>query len=630
MLIFGRFLRLFAVEALMTSKTHVGLLVVVTAIGATAIWMARRFLYRLLTSPPFAVSLLTALLLATALGTVVLQAQPEAELIRRYGSAFAPAMIWLGLDDIFHTIWFNSLLFVLAASVVLVTLRRRAWRRTQWGFLFAHAGTAVILVGALVGNLLGYEGNIDLYEGKSASQAIIGNRKARTVERRDLGFSIRLEDFEIEKYDREFRLYLFRKKGKSFEALRSIPVADADQPVPIGKEGAEFRVLQMFPDFYQCRELLEKDSDQGRPALRVTVGEGDQAQTFHLFADGGKQDCVSLSPRAPLIRFAWQKPTDDQIAKRAESEPEKHVLSFQKDSCCPAGEVVIVPGKTDALTLDEGLIQVRVLRYIPDFFYDMKKKQAGTRSPRPNNPTLQVAVKAAGAEQERKQWLFAKMPDFGRQHGKESKGAKFVYRYTPAKSPPTREVLIVGQSREVWQFERGKIVKQTALGSAEGVIPGTSRATFRIFESAVEEQHPATRSQEWKNPVAEVELRQGTEVTRHLMAAAHSHPVRLKDGETYLNFQQKEGEVKAFRSRLAVLEGKEKVAEQTIEVNHPLTYRGIRFYQSNYRKDDPTYSGIQVVKDPGLPLVWAGLIMVSVGVAFCFYVKPRLSQGRKT
>lgn len=629
MLIFGRFLRLFSVEALMASKLHVGLFVVVTAIGATVLWLARRFLYRVLTSPPFAASLLTALLLATALGTVLLQAQPEAEYTRSYGSAFAPAMIWLGLDDIFHTAWFNSLLFVLAASVVLVAIKRRAWRRTQWGFLCAHLGAAAILVGGLLGNLFGFKGNIDLHEGKSASEAVVGNRKAHTVERRELGFSIRLEDFEVEKYDPEFRFYIFKKQGKSFKTLRSIAVEDAGKPVPIGEGGAEFRVLRMFPDFYEHRELREEGTDQGRPALRITVGEGEQAQNIHLFTDGGKQDHVSLSPQAPLIRFVWERPTDDELAKLAESEPEKHVLSFQKDSCCPAEEAAVEPGKTKTLTLDEGLVQVRVLSYIPDFFYNMKEKRPGTRSQRPNNPALQVAVKTAGSEEEKKQWLFAKMPDFGQQHGKEDQGPKLVYQYTAAKVPPLQEVLIIGQSREVWQLERGKIVKQTALESAEGAIPGDSHATFRIFGAAVEDQHPATRSQEWKNPVAEVELREGTEVTKHLMAATHSRPVRLKDGETYLNFQPKDEEVKAYRSRLAVLEGGEKVAEQTIEVNHPLTYRGVKFYQSNYRKDDPTYSGIQVVKDPGLPLVWAGFIMISVGVAFCFYVKPRLLQRRK-
>jgi cytochrome c biogenesis protein ResB len=63
-------------------------------------------------------------------------------------------------------------------------------------------------------------------------------------------------------------------------------------------------------------------------------------------------------------------------------------------------------------------------------------------------------------------------------------------------------------------------------------------------------------------------------------------------------------------------------------VNDPLSYKGYSFYQSNYRKEDPTYSGILVVRDPGLPVVWAGFVMVCAGVIFAFYARPRILERR--
>lgn len=85
-------------------------------------------------------------------------------------------------------------------------------------------------------------------------------------------------------------------------------------------------------------------------------------------------------------------------------------------------------------------------------------------------------------------------------------------------------------------------------------------------------------------------------------------------------------QAKAFRSRLAVLEEGHPVLAKTIAVNDPLEYDGYHFYQANYRWDDPTYSGLEVVRDPGLPLVWTGFFLIGGGVIFLFYVKPRLSH----
>jgi cytochrome c biogenesis protein len=68
------------------------------------------------------------------------------------------------------------------------------------------------------------------------------------------------------------------------------------------------------------------------------------------------------------------------------------------------------------------------------------------------------------------------------------------------------------------------------------------------------------------------------------------------------------GSVKAWKSRLSVMEGDRPVLEKTIEVNHPLAYRGTTFYQSGYGRDweDPSLEFIVKKKsDPGyLRTVW--------------------------
>jgi hypothetical protein len=120
----------------------------------------------------------------------------------------------------------------------------------------------------------------------------------------------------------------------------------------------------------------------------------------------------------------------------------------------------------------------------------------------------------------------------------------------------------------------------------------------------------------------EVGIRQGGPERRHRFTAQDGDPLELPDGKSILTYELR-NEVKDYRSRLAILEGGRKVLEKTIEVNDPLSYNGFVFYQSNYRKEDPTYSGLQVVRDPGLPLVWAGFLMLCAGVIVIYYAKPR-------
>jgi hypothetical protein len=60
------------------------------------------------------------------------------------------------------------------------------------------------------------------------------------------------------------------------------------------------------------------------------------------------------------------------------------------------------------------------------------------------------------------------------------------------------------------------------------------------------------------------------------------------------------GPIKGFKSTLDFVEGNEAVVQaKTIEVNHPFSYKGYTFYQSGYNPDDPSYTSLQVVKDPG-------------------------------
>lgn len=77
---------------------------------------------------------------------------------------------------------------------------------------------------------------------------------------------------------------------------------------------------------------------------------------------------------------------------------------------------------------------------------------------------------------------------------------------------------------------------------------------------------------------------------------------------------------KDYKSTLTIIEKGKDILTKTIEVNHPLSYKGVWFYQSSYGTDyhGMDYSGIKVVKDPGVFVVFLGFVLLILGLILSF------------
>ncbi|HVM60986.1 MAG TPA: cytochrome c biogenesis protein ResB [Verrucomicrobiae bacterium] len=89
------------------------------------------------------------------------------------------------------------------------------------------------------------------------------------------------------------------------------------------------------------------------------------------------------------------------------------------------------------------------------------------------------------------------------------------------------------------------------------------------------------------------------------------------------------GPIKSFKSTVELVEGNAVVGRRVVEVNRPFSYKGYTFYQSGYNPDDLSYTAFQVVKDPGVPVVYAGFALMIVGLFIVFYLSPWLDTRRK-
>jgi hypothetical protein len=568
--------------------------------------------------------MLTVILASAVLGTLIVQGSSGEEFAKIYGRRLSSVLVGFSLHDIFHSLWFGGLLVLLSISLVLAVIKRKMWKLPKWGYLLSHLGVVLILIGGFVGSLFGFKGFMDLHEGRAAKGAVKTEGGVRTDYVHPLGFSMQLLDFEIEMYEPEYRLYEYERAGESYRAVKSYGLDECGDWVSLTGD-FDFRVKEAYPDFRMRSELREAVADEGIPALQIDL-QGMGIKDAVLFSRGLDLEATRLSPDGVPVRFLWESPDQESLERYRESRPEVHTVIFEKHGCCPREELAVEPG--GKYLLASGKYSLRVLDYQPDFIYDTKARKPSTRSERPNNPALLVAVGSTNPGHEEERWLFAKMPEFGRQHGRQEDWVDLEYRYAPARVPAAEELIIVGKTSELWKLGHGEIENRASLPPESEGIPELSAAGFKIYESAREVQVHGTRSKEWKNPVVEIELRHNGSVQSILLPAAHSEPLRLPDGRTVVAFEQKPDEVKAYRSRLSVLEDGDKVLEKTIAVNDPLSYKGYKFYQSNYRKEDPTYSGVLVVRDPGLILVWTGFVMICAGVIFAFYARPRILERR--
>jgi hypothetical protein len=82
--------------------------------------------------------------------------------------------------------------------------------------------------------------------------------------------------------------------------------------------------------------------------------------------------------------------------------------------------------------------------------------------------------------------------------------------------------------------------------------------------------------------------------------------------------------IKTFRSTVTILDNDHpQPLVRTLAVNSPLSHRGYTFYQSGYDERDLTWTSLQVVRDPGVMIVYAGFVLTMVGLIMLFCLYPQ-------
>jgi len=85
-------------------------------------------------------------------------------------------------------------------------------------------------------------------------------------------------------------------------------------------------------------------------------------------------------------------------------------------------------------------------------------------------------------------------------------------------------------------------------------------------------------------------------------------------------------EPRRYSSDVTVYQKDDKTVEGVVEVNRPLAAGGWKIYQSSYDQTMGRWSEIsifQLVRDPWLPYVYAGIFMMLAGALWLFIFAPK-------
>ena len=558
-------------------------------------------------SMKLAAALLIYLTIGVVIGTLVLQNVEEARYLEHYSKGFYQFIQMFTLQDTYHSIWFSGLVAMLNLNLVACTLARLPIRKNKIGFFLIHLSILVVVIGGSITALFGVKGYIHMNEGGTYESFQLTQYNQMLDIKQDLDFTLRLDDFEVDKYDPDFRVYAYARKStdEEFDAPFSFKAVDGET-YPVRKVDGELTVDRFFGN-YAVRDIAV-EQENGVAAAEVAFHRNGREETAHFFDQPG-DDRFFLPEQAGLIIFKATQPD-----KPAELVQERKTVTIT----LPDGTRNVVTVKEGEIYPFHGSTTMTIGQFIPSFTIDAETRQVVSKSDNPDNPALElILIDEAGGAPIR-HWVFANYPEFS--HGKKLPGdAKVTFNYTP--SFKDKPIYVVSPDGRVTVTENGRITSRTELADGKLVFDDYDFEFKRFMASAVKQKEEFNRSDTLDNPVVVVTWTKNGRSETHRFSARDKQATFLENGRVALVLRNKDDMPKAYRSHMTVLEDGKEVKKHTVEVNDPLIHGGYYFYQSNYNPNDPSYSGIMVVQDPGVYIVFFGFILLVVGGILRFYFK---------
>jgi hypothetical protein len=107
------------------------------------------------------------------------------------------------------------------------------------------------------------------------------------------------------------------------------------------------------------------------------------------------------------------------------------------------------------------------------------------------------------------------------------------------------------------------------------------------------------------------------------------HPMVAPEADENIKFIfDGEPMIKEFTSTVKFIDG-EKQEIKTIKVNSPVQFKGYTFYQTGYDPKRLDWTALEVVRDPGVSIVFAGFILLNAGIILVYLQKVKRDRQKE-
>jgi ABC-type transport system involved in cytochrome c biogenesis permease subunit len=246
----------------------------------------RSFIFKYLSSAKLAVPLMLVIGAVVAAGTLFES---------RYNAQVAGIMVY-------HTWWFQSLMFLLWVNIFLSTLSRYPYKKHHIGFVIVHIGLLTLLVGGEMTALLGVDGQLRVVEGAQSNTVMLSDLILKVSHQGSAG----VQTYPIERKlepQTGAQLGLSQLRGDAgLTVAHYIPFATVDQALARSGDPRDASVMAisftMQSRFFNVSDSLQSrdkaEAQIGPAHLRLVIGQGKEKTSRRVASAGADSGAFLL------------------------------------------------------------------------------------------------------------------------------------------------------------------------------------------------------------------------------------------------------------------------------------------------------------------------------------------------
>lgn len=175
---------------------------------------------------------------------------------------------------VYSSIWMYLVMGALCVNLTAVMVDRWPWKMHHTGFVCAHIGIMILLLGALVTKKLGVDGSMSLSLGQRSNRVVTGEQDLQLWSTTDGNQYTRLYDYKTQK-NKELDFYLNPPTKEEYKI--SLPEADIE-------------VIDFLPFAIRQEKIVESKASDDGAAVRLQISNANMNMTEWFLQSGAKQD----------------------------------------------------------------------------------------------------------------------------------------------------------------------------------------------------------------------------------------------------------------------------------------------------------------------------------------------------